>query len=281
MQQGRGANAYKRYASCDRGNGEGVARWLRHCKAAVDRRTNEEGLGGAVANEGRHGRDSECAVGRAFSPGLQVANLRPLERLESWDIPDRDVSLQEQACAALFAFTVIEFSLPRAIGTQKQIDALTKRFQDAAMINRSVRAYAAADLIEDQLPLGGSPYIVNKPSGKRGHDDEVRAGARALAAAMHRIFGSFKYRTVATVVMVAGWGSMASASRTCAIGAKAYPVNIAVELGTLLTSLLNLADSASPPVGATSLAWLHNGEHDEHQSKTCRTIGRRAGVRQH
>jgi len=148
----------------------------------------------------------------------QVANLNSFERLETWDIPaekiedddtDRDVArrnvaLAERRCAAFFAYAVIELSCQRTIRTQKQVDELTEHFRNAPAICRSVGADAAADLIEKLTPhLGGSPYTVKKPSGKRGHDDEVRARTRALANAMRRIFGSFNYGTVATVAKVA------------------------------------------------------------------------------
>jgi hypothetical protein len=45
-----------------------------------------------------------------------------------------------------------------------------------------------------------SPYIMKRSSKNRGND-EVRAKTRALATATHRIFGSFLYHTVATVMV--------------------------------------------------------------------------------
>jgi hypothetical protein len=161
---------------------------------------------------------SDVLPGLARPPGLQVANLESIERLKTWDIPDRDVSLQDQACAALFAFTVIEFDFPRPIGTQDAADALAAPLFSAAKTCRWIANEApspspkeksaletAAAYIENwaawQLKhLLDNPYVIGKRSSG---DDKIRARVRALATATHRIFGSFLYGTVATVATVA------------------------------------------------------------------------------
>jgi hypothetical protein len=142
--------------------------------------------------------------GPAFPPRLQVANLNSFERLKTWDIPDQGISLQEQACAAFFAYAVIELSSQRAIGTQAQFDVLAKKWLDAANLCRSIGEKTAAERIEDQVRLRPlrSPYILGRSSKGRG-DDKTRTQVRALAAAAHRIFGSFLYGTVATIATVA------------------------------------------------------------------------------
>lgn len=139
--------------------------------------------------------------GPAFPPSLQIANLDSLERLKTWDIPDRDVPLQDQACAAFFAFVVIELSNKRIVLTRAQVEKLAQRYLDAANICRSLGEHEAAARVENQVRLSG-PNILERSSVQRG-DDEIRARVRALATATKRIFGKTLYGTVATVVAVA------------------------------------------------------------------------------
>lgn len=159
--------------------------------------------------------------GPAFPPRLQVANLNSFERLKHWKKPDLDFSLQDQACAALFAYTVVEFSFSRSIGTRSNAKAQAAPLFSAAETCRWIAneppypspeeksaLEVAAAYIENRAgwQLGvllNSPYIVGERSSRMRGDDKIRGQVRALAAATHRIFGSFLYGTVATVATVA------------------------------------------------------------------------------
>jgi hypothetical protein len=139
------------------------------------------------------------------------------QRLRAWDIPEDGLSSQDLACAAFFCYAVTKLSSPPPVITRAQIEDLVKRYLDAAVLCRSpdynllpmtqklseVRSIAGRYL-EDQARMWEqrtSPGIVERSSGTRG-DDRVRICVRALATETHRLFGSFLYRTVATVVIV-------------------------------------------------------------------------------
>jgi hypothetical protein len=153
-----------------------------------------------------------------LEPRLRATNLELLERLSDWDIPDHGIPPAEQRCAAFFAFTVIELSLARTAAIQTQADNLAGPCLDAAALCRSALQDDPAMIVHPKLAealtaVGAyfeeqgrlrrqedSPYIMKRSSKNRGND-EVRAKTRALATATHRIFGSFLYHTVATVMV--------------------------------------------------------------------------------
>ena len=160
---------------------------------------------------------------RDVSPVLD--HLNSYERLSHWEI-DGDFSAQDQGCAALFAFAVIEFSGSRNIWTRTQAAKWAEEFDSASQlcawikddpmfepeVRQAASVMAAAlpkhgQLLKEQgrpvdLGQNDAPYILSRSSGERG-DDEVRAKVRVLATATRRIYGSPLYRTVATIATVA------------------------------------------------------------------------------
>jgi hypothetical protein len=151
-----------------------------------------------------------------------IARLPDDQRMGHWDLADRGSSLQEQACFALFAFAVTEFSLARPTGTQREADARAAPYFAAADMCRAIVHQApfpspdekkalelSASYIENwtdwQLNhLKNSPYTVGERSNQnRGFDNNTRARVRALAMATHAIFNKPMRRVVATITMVA------------------------------------------------------------------------------
>lgn len=159
----------------------------------------------------------------------KLDQLQRLERLETWTIPGTH-SIQQQGCAALFIATVLEFSTPQVIGTRADAQASADRYLHAAEVLReflsespdpfwsrdAARLRDAANVLIPTLEAlaeawrqSGNVRILARSSAP--HDDnnevpaadQVRAHARALALATHRIFGEYMYRTVATVMSVA------------------------------------------------------------------------------
>lgn len=151
-----------------------------------------------------------------------IEGLDSLQRLETWDIPAYDVSLQDQACAAFFSAVVIELGVPKDATTSRNVLTFVKPWRAAAeqcqlALDLPGRprtdpelAWALSmvgDFFEDYARFveqanKKSPYFLMRSSGQR-NDDEIRGKTRALAATAHRIFGSFLYGTVATVATVA------------------------------------------------------------------------------
>ncbi len=130
------------------------------------------------------------------------------------------VPLEDQACAAFFAYAVMELSNRREIGTRSQFDAFARPWFAAAELCRWVtenepRVRIDPEFAQSIARVGvyfedegrsreqkGSPYVLERSSGQR-NDDGVRGRVRALATEMHKMFGHFFYRTVATVAMIA------------------------------------------------------------------------------
>lgn len=162
-----------------------------------------------------------------------ISRLKPYQRLRTWEISDAGVSLNEQACAALFAFSAFNFSnSPRTIGTRSQAEALAALDFDAAEVCRRLACEApplsperralevAAEFIKNHTRwklehLLSSPYTIGDRSSRPDNNDskgqklgpgarvEARGRVRALAAETHAIFGQYLYGTVATVATVA------------------------------------------------------------------------------
>jgi hypothetical protein len=61
-----------------------------------------------------------------------IEAIDSLHQLRTWDIPDYDVSLRDQGCAAFFAGIVIEFGIPKNASTARNVLALVKPWRDAA-----------------------------------------------------------------------------------------------------------------------------------------------------
>jgi hypothetical protein len=156
-------------------------------------------------------------------------SVESFQQLRSWDIskydlplqdfPPPDFSLQDHACAALFAFAAWELNNKRNVITRTKIEGSVKQYTDAANLCRSTMHYDYARSVNPKLDAALSivgwyfqdqarkigqmagPYVIKRSSKTRG-DDETRIHVRALATETHRLFGSFLYGTVATVVTV-------------------------------------------------------------------------------
>jgi hypothetical protein len=162
-------------------------------------------------------------VGRRLKPHEQIL-------MKYLGLLNEDVSPADQACAAFI------ISVTRTIwnpsGTLVWTKAVAKedaaRWEDAATLCRwiasepmfpqqHVAAKQMADFLQthaDSLkdperaclanldPQQIEPFRLDRSSRLRG-DDKIRGYTRAIAADAHRIFGSYLYGTVATVVSVA------------------------------------------------------------------------------
>jgi hypothetical protein len=164
-------------------------------------------------------------------------SVESFQQLRSWgiskydlplqDFPPPDFSRQDHACAALFAFAAWELNSKQNVITRTKIEGSVKQYTDAANLCRSTTHYdylhsanpnldAALSIVgwffQDQARKIGQlagPHVIKRSSKTRGKrssktpgDDETRIHARALANQTHRLFGSFLYSTVATVVTV-------------------------------------------------------------------------------
>jgi hypothetical protein len=155
--------------------------------------------------------------------------VESFQKLRSWgiskydlplqDFPPPDFSLQDHACAAFFAFAAWELNSKRNVITRTKKEGSVKQYTDAANLCRSTTHYdyvrSANPKLDAVLSIAGwffqdqarkigqmaGPHVIKRSSKTRG-DDETRIHARSLANEMHRLFGSFLYSTVATVVTV-------------------------------------------------------------------------------
>jgi hypothetical protein len=155
--------------------------------------------------------------------------VESFQQLRSWgiskydlplqDFPPPDFSLQDHACAALFAFAAWELNSPKPVVTRTKIEGSVKQYTDAANLCRSTTHYdylhSAHPELDAALSIVGwffrdqarkieqmaGPHVIKRSSKTRG-DDETRIHARALATEMHRLFGSFHCVTVATIATV-------------------------------------------------------------------------------
>lgn len=140
-------------------------------------------------------------------------------RLRHWGIDDRKVSLQEQACAAIFAYVVIEFGQKRAVITGAEAQASTEPWLAAAErcrwalenetrpvidLNLSRELLRVSQYFDDmaQRIYTNSAYLLSRDSRERGND-EARARFRALALFVHQLYGTFLLGTSATIATVA------------------------------------------------------------------------------
>jgi hypothetical protein len=156
-----------------------------------------------------------------------IANLPDKLRMSHWGISERGVSLQEQACVALFAYVVIEFGQLRPAGTRRNADARAAPYFDAARICRVLVEDAprpspeekhalelAATYIDEwtnwQLnQLKASPYTVGERSNERrggayrSSADITRGRVRSLTVMAQAIFPAPRPKIIATIATVA------------------------------------------------------------------------------
>ena len=157
-----------------------------------------------------------------------LASVESFQQLRSWgiskydlpDFPPPDFSLQDRACAALFAFAAWELNSKRnVIATRTKIEGSVKQYTDAANLCRSTTHYdyvhSANPMLDAALSIVGwyfqdqarkigqmaGPHVIKRSSKTRG-DDGTRIHVRVLATETHRLFRSFHYGTVATIATV-------------------------------------------------------------------------------
>ena len=130
-------------------------------------------------------------------------------------------SLSEKACAALFVHAVQEFRFPRAVWTQKDADDFKVEWRSAEKICRRIVseepmfgaefAAAARTMIAGfeqwapELKKGGWLSGQHNPAyfQKNQSDDSLTRGrACAVARKARALFGSYHYKTVATITNV-------------------------------------------------------------------------------
>jgi hypothetical protein len=169
---------------------------------------------------------------RKRAPSDVASKLKEHER-RLLGLLNEDVSVPEQACAAFFISVARTIWNPggRAVWTKAEAKKQAVRWEDAAALCRyiasepmfpehQVAAKEMADFFQTHAnSLRGRGYLANLDQqiepfvlGRSSHspgyrggggDDQVRGYTRAIAADAERIFGSFLYGTVATVVSVA------------------------------------------------------------------------------
>src|SRR5437899_5205983 len=147
--------------------------------------------------------------------------------IEFADLPEQDVSGPDKACLAFFISVAWIVGTPggRHVWTKAQADEQASQWEKAAASCRWVahepmfpkHRFAAAEMASffeehavslrkrgylANLDLQIAPYVLGRSSGSRG-DDKIRGYTRAIAVDARRLFGSFSYRTVATVATVA------------------------------------------------------------------------------
>jgi hypothetical protein len=144
-------------------------------------------------------------------------------RVRNWIEPSlltRDASLNDEACVAFFADVVIQVRNANKASSRGEIDALTRRFSDAAEMARIARldpflcppradthALETAEAILAQIAADierraqGHPLVLGRRRDKEG--DETRAIVRLIAKRTKTIFGKVLYGTVATVANIA------------------------------------------------------------------------------
>jgi hypothetical protein len=167
-----------------------------------------------------------------------VASIDSLYRLGTWGVSDFNLTEQDRACVAVFAFTAIEFNQQRVAWTQKDINFWRKKFADAAVlcswISNDPMFQSETDFVEAaSITARGlekhaklleergiivdfaderSPYRFAKSSGNR-NDDEARGKVRKLAMMVRAIYGSYLYEHLANLAQSA-LGSRAPHQKT-------------------------------------------------------------------
>jgi hypothetical protein len=157
--------------------------------------------------------------------------LDSLWRMQTWDVSDLDVSLEEQACAAFFLIILVELGVPKSAVKDHDIRKEIERWRFAAGMCREAlevphkgrldrdlaRALTtSAGYFEEWAKFIGtasknSPHVIGRagqnraPGGEKDKsgDDAIRGHVRAIAIATRDIFGSFLCGTVAKAASVA------------------------------------------------------------------------------
>lgn len=156
------------------------------------------------------------------------AKFHNLEQLSTWGIQDYGIPLEDQACAALFAFIAMEFCVEREVWTRERSDKLAQKFDTAIEVCRiivaerpmfgddmseaaltiipALQGYSCSlketGKINDRVSDDAAPYFLVRSSRERG-DDHVRAQTISVGMATIRIFGTPLYGSVKTVLRVA------------------------------------------------------------------------------
>ena len=151
-----------------------------------------------------------------------------IDSLDTWGIRERHFSIDERACALLFAHVVSELSSPRSMWTRRNAKEWATKWNEAALLcrwisqdpmfqadkefARAARIVAVglekhAGLLKEQgrvvdLGQNDAPYIIGRRSRARG-SDKNRGSVRAIATITQALFGSFLYDTVAKIATVA------------------------------------------------------------------------------
>jgi len=147
------------------------------------------------------------------------------EKLDTWEIDDRHVSLQDRAYAAFYIRIVTRFCLGFPARTQADADLLAKPWLDAAELCRREqrnglfpRGYPAGSgelekaltIVEKHFEyqgrmrkgeIGNNIYIVNR-SGKLRTDDNIRVGCRLIGRITQSIFGMSLVGTVTKIAEI-------------------------------------------------------------------------------
>jgi hypothetical protein len=163
-----------------------------------------------------------------------VNGLPEYQLLATWDIPVQGISPQDQACAAMFAYVAIEFPNGPVAWTMAEARELADQWDSAAklcrwiacdpMFDRNFAATAAAmvdglvphekslrktgrlvDLGQRDEPFileGSSPKSASKRRRGDHHDNKIRGQVRALAYAMHEIYGAYLRAPLAAIATI-------------------------------------------------------------------------------
>ena len=102
--------------------------------------------------------------------------------------------LRDEACAAFFVSAVVELGFYRPVWTRAEMHDRAKK----ALNDRKADRQEAMNLTGWAKRSG--PYVLKRRSE---YDDTVRGRARALAVETKKIFGQFRYHTVAVTTNVA------------------------------------------------------------------------------
>jgi hypothetical protein len=123
--------------------------------------------------------------------GVEMFNWR--RRPEDTEVCFR-FTLRDQACAAFFVSGVVELGFYRPGSTRAAMrDRAKKALHDPRADAREAMNLAA-------WAKRRGPYVLERESK---NDDDVRGRARALAVETKKIFGQFRYHTVAVTTNVA------------------------------------------------------------------------------
>jgi hypothetical protein len=137
-------------------------------------------------------------------------------RMEHWGVSDIGVSLPDQACAAFFCYAITKLGkrpvkstyISEHIGRWRAAarechNALVGEFPISAEVKKALSTVqnhfeSQASFVEQVKK--DNPYFIDRSKGER--EDKARATCKALAMGTRAIFGSFLYRSLATVATV-------------------------------------------------------------------------------